>query len=148
VSFAPSGIESPEIRSWHKLDPPQNTISLTGASHTRQAYLALEEGWSAGPPGIWTDLYMWVKFFRNSEVSTFTSPFTTTIKLLYDKETRELLTREEIIKRWYQVTIFSDKLAKLQRRIQARFRLSKFLWHNMASIRRLKTTVETFLKSN
>ncbi len=124
--FLPSGIEIPKIRSWHRLDPPQNTISLTGASHTRRSYLSLEKGWDAGPPDIWTDLYMWVKFFSNQEVKTITSQFTTTIKLMYTKIDRDLLSRGELIKYWYDVTRQSDKLALFQIQIETQLKENFF----------------------
>jgi glycosyltransferase involved in cell wall biosynthesis len=146
ISFMRSGIEHQRIRSWHRLEPPQNTISLTGATHTRQSYLSLEEGWAAGPPEIWSDLYMWVKFFRNPKISTFTSPFTTTIKLMYEKENRELLNRSDIIERWYQVTIHPEKLALLQRRIETRFRGIQLLWRIAAPLRKLKSVFDLLLK--
>ena len=144
--FLPSGIEIPKIKTWHRLDPPQNTISLTGASHTRQSYLSLEKGWDAGPPEYWTDLYMWVKFFSNPLVKTFTSPHTTTIKLMYEKENRELLNRSDIIERWYQVTIHPEKLALLQRRIETRFRGIQLLWRIAAPLRKLKSVFDLLLK--
>jgi glycosyltransferase involved in cell wall biosynthesis len=138
ISFLPSGIESQEIRTMHGLQPRWNTISLTGASHTRDSYLSLEEGWAAGPPEVWTDLYMWVKFLGNRELSTFTSPLTTTIKLMYQKEERELLNRGEIIQRWYQVTVIPEKLELLQRRIETRFTVFQFLWLIMVPLWKLK----------
>jgi glycosyltransferase involved in cell wall biosynthesis len=124
--FLSSGIEIPKIRTWHRLDPPQNTISLTGASHTRRSYLSLEKGWDAGPPDIWTDLYMWVKFFSNQEVTTFTSPFTTTIKLMYTKNDRDLLNRSNLIKYWYDATRQPDQLASFQTQIETQLKENFF----------------------
>jgi len=124
--FMPSGVESPRIRSWHRLDPQQNTISLTGTSHTRQAYLSLEVGWAAEPPEYWTDLYMWVKFFSNPKVTTFTSPHTTTIKLMHTKNDRDLLSRTDLIKYWLNVTRKSDQLASFQSRIETQFKETIF----------------------
>jgi len=153
ISFLPSGIESQEIRSMHRLDPRWNTISLTGASHTRDSYLSLKEGWTAGPPRIWTDLYMWVKFFGNPEVSTFTSPFTTTIKLLHKKENRELLNRGDIIQYWYEVTRQPEKLASLQGQIEKKFRkislawrVAKPLWRAAMPLRKLRSRLEKLFK--
>lgn len=146
VSFVRSGIESQEMRSWHKLEPPQNTISLTGASHTRKSYLSLEEGWSAGPPEIWTDLYMWVKFFRNPEVSTFTSPFTTTIKLMYKKESRELLNRSEIIEHWYRVTRQPEKLAHFRGQIEIQYKRISLAWKITAPLGKHKSRLELLFR--
>ena len=118
IFFLPSGIEIPKIKTWHRLDPPQNTISLTGASHTRQSYLSLEKGWDAGPPQYWTDLYMWVKFFSNPQVRTFTSPHTTTIKLMHTKEDRNGLSRKDLIEYWYDITRQDDQLEAFQDRVE------------------------------
>jgi glycosyltransferase involved in cell wall biosynthesis len=120
--FLPSGIEIPKIRNWHRLDPPQNTISLTGASHSRKSYLSLETGWDAGPPEIWTDLYMWVKFFSDSRVSAHTSPHTTTIKLMYAKDQRENLNRSDLIEHWFKLTRQPDQLAEFQNRVESRLK--------------------------
>jgi hypothetical protein len=120
--FLPSGIEIPKIKTWHRLDPPQNTISLTGASHTRKSYLSLENGWDAGPPEYWTDLYMWVKFFSNPKVKTFTSPHTTTVKLMHTKEDRHELSRKDLIEYWYNITSQDDQLASFQDRLETQLK--------------------------
>ncbi len=122
IFFLPSGIEIPKIKTWHTLNPPQNTISLTGASHTRQSYLSLEKGWDAGPPEFWTDLYMWVKFFSNSKVKTFTSPHTTTIKLMYTKTDRDQRSRSDVIEYWFNLTREPDQLALFQSRIETQLK--------------------------
>jgi hypothetical protein len=124
--FIPSGIESLRIKAWHKLVPPQNSISLTGASHTRYAYLALENGWDAGPPDVWTDLNMWVKFFANEGISTFTSDQTTTIKLMHSRSDRDLLTRQQTVEMWYETTRQPDKLASFQMTVETQFRELQF----------------------
>lgn len=130
--FLPSGIESPRIKAWHTLKPPQNTISLTGASHTRRSYLSLEEGWSPGPPETWTDLFMWVKFFANPGVTTFTSPRTTTIKLMYTKNQRDKLARTHLIGQWFHDTRNTDLLASFHRRLDT---LSKeIFFHNTSEL--------------
>ncbi len=124
--FIPSGIESPRIKTWHRLVPPQNSISLTGACHTRDAYLALDNGWDAGPPDVWTDLNMWVKFFANEGISTFTSEQTTTIKLMHSKSDRDLLTRQQTVQRWYEVTSEPDKLTSFQILVDTQFKELQF----------------------
>jgi glycosyltransferase involved in cell wall biosynthesis len=133
--FLPSGIEIPKIKTWHKLDPPQNSISLSGASHTRQSYLSLETGWDAGPPEYWTDLYMWVKFFSNAKVTTFTSPHTTTIKLMYTKTDRDQLNRHDLIKYWYSITRESDELISFQSRIETQ--LKEMFFDNSMELKNL-----------
>ena len=130
--FIPSGIESPKIRDWHRLNPPQNSISLTGASHTRRSYLSLEEGWNPGPPEFWTDLFMWVKFFANHDVKTFTSPHTTTIKLMYTQNQRDNRDRTELIERWFRDTRDSSWLASFRRRLDT---LAKeIVFHNTSEL--------------
>ena len=124
--FLPSGIEIPKIKTWHRLEPPQNTISLTGASHTRLSYLSLEKGWDAGPPEYWTDLYMWVKFFSNPNVTTFTSPQTTTVKLMYSKNDRDQLSRNDLIENWYNITRTSDQLAAFQLSLETKLKETLF----------------------
>jgi hypothetical protein len=120
--FLPSGIEIPKIKTWHRLDPPQNTISLTGASHTRQSYLSLEKGWDAGPPEYWTDLYMWVKFFSNPKIKTFTSPHTTTVKLMHTKEDRHEFSRKDLIEYWFNITNKDEQLASFEDRLETQLK--------------------------
>lgn len=137
----PSGIEIPKIKTWHRLDPPQNTISLTGASHTRKSYISLETGWEAGPPEHWTDLYMWVKFFANPKVTTFTSPHTTTIKLMHTKNDRDLLNRSDLIEFWFNLTRKSDQLALFQSRIETQLK-ETFFDNNIELLKLPALTVE------
>jgi hypothetical protein len=40
----------------------RNRISLTGASHTREAYDRLPHGWRPAPPGVYADLHMWLQW--------------------------------------------------------------------------------------
>ncbi len=124
--FLPSGIEIPKIKTWHRLDPPQNTISLTGASHTIKSYLSLETGWDSGPPEYWTDLYMWVKFFSNPQVKTFTSPHTTTVKLMYTKKERDELSRNDLIENWYNITRTPDELVAFQLSLETQLKETLF----------------------
>lgn len=60
----PTDLSDPRCIAWHLEDPPRNCVSITGTAHTRSSYLELESGWTVTPAGIWTDLYMWRKFFR------------------------------------------------------------------------------------
>jgi hypothetical protein len=145
--FMPSGIEIPRIRSWHRLEPQQNTISLTGASHTRKSYLSLTQGWDAGPPEYWTDLYMWVKFLEDPGVTAFTSPLTTTIKLMHTKSQRSLLNRGDLTKFWYDIISQADKLASFQSRLGTQ--LKETLFENsveLASIRAVITAKDALIQ--
>lgn len=135
--FLASGIEIPKIKTWHRLEPPQNTISLTGASHTRLSYLSLEKGWDAGPPEYWTDLYMWVKFFSNPNVTTFTSQLTTTVKLMYAKNDRDQLSRNDLIENWYNITRTSDRLEAFQMSLETQ--LKETFFDNSVELVNLKT---------
>jgi GalNAc5-diNAcBac-PP-undecaprenol beta-1,3-glucosyltransferase len=45
-----------------------NYVPLSCAAHTLTAYRRLPEGWSTTPGGVHTDLYMWCKFLRESDV--------------------------------------------------------------------------------
>lgn len=134
--FLPSGIESQRIREWHTLEPPRNTISLTGASHTVESYLSLDVGWDAGPPEIWTDLFMWAKFFANPDVTTFTSPFTTTIKLMHTNDQRDLLSRTDLVQHWYNLTRQPDQLASFLEQVENQFK--EYAFNNYLESNRLK----------
>jgi GalNAc5-diNAcBac-PP-undecaprenol beta-1,3-glucosyltransferase len=46
-----------------------NRIPFSCFAHTLAAYWKLPEGWATTPPQEWTDLYMWRKFFRTSELT-------------------------------------------------------------------------------
>lgn len=126
ITFLPSAIEIPRIRSWHSLHPPQNSISLTGASHTRDAYLNLPNGWSAGPEQVWTDLFMWTKFFDDPKLKAFTVPHTTTIKILYTQTQRDTFKRTPIIRPWLVNMSDSTRLKELQSRIETVYKENVF----------------------
>ena len=64
VALYRTDLADPRAVAWHLRDPPQNRVSLTGAAHRRDAYLALPEGWTTTPAGAWPDHFMWKKFFR------------------------------------------------------------------------------------
>ena len=60
----PTNIAYESNRLWHLTgDTYQNSISLTGVMHSKEAYLKLEEPWVSTPDNNpYTDLYMWRKF--------------------------------------------------------------------------------------
>ena len=118
ISFIQSGIENPKVRAWHSLNPPWNSISLTGTVHTRQSYLMLKQGWDAGPKHLWTDLYMWVKFLAVPEIRACTVPQTSTIKLLYSKHQRRNHLRTDLIESWSKVLSNEVALDNLIREIE------------------------------
>jgi glycosyltransferase involved in cell wall biosynthesis len=63
LGFHLTDIADPLCVAWH-LRPGHNAISLTGAGHRLDSYLALPEGWREPPPGTWSDHYMWQQWFR------------------------------------------------------------------------------------
>lgn len=74
--FLPIDIARPEFQTllW---EGGWNAVSLTGASHTLEAYRRLPCGWRPAPPDVWTDLYMWQQFlllpdFRGRTGTTIT----------------------------------------------------------------------------
>lgn len=83
VWCTPTDIALESNRLWHlREDVQQNSISLSGVMHTKMAYENLSEGWAPTPEGLWTDLHMWQKFFRNSHLSFKTSHRSTILKFL------------------------------------------------------------------
>jgi hypothetical protein len=62
------------------LRPGHNAISLTGAAHRLDSYLALPEGWREPPPGTWSDHYMWQQWFRVPELRFSTGDRITVLK--------------------------------------------------------------------
>lgn len=64
------------------LEPPRlSRISLTGATHTLQAYRRLPYGWRETPPDWPTDQYMWAQFFELQDLKAATGVRPTTLKL-------------------------------------------------------------------
>lgn len=60
LDYGPIDISRPDFQE--RLLAGWNTIGLTGAAHTLDAYRRLPYGWRPAPPGTWTDLYMWQQF--------------------------------------------------------------------------------------
>lgn len=59
----------PEIRQrMLHLEQPINYFGLSCGAHTREAYLALPEGWSVTPQWLPTDLGMWRKFLSSANI--------------------------------------------------------------------------------
>jgi glycosyltransferase involved in cell wall biosynthesis len=81
LSHIAGNLDDPLSVIWHLEDSRiQNSISLTGAIHTKDAYLRLATGWEPAPLGVPTDLYMWRKFFRLTDFMGRTSVTATTAK--------------------------------------------------------------------
>lgn len=94
IMFVATDLSNPASIAWH-LDPrrPRNSVSLTGATHTRNSYLRLPFGWRPAPPGRWTDHYMWEQYFRSEGFTARTSHLSTTVK--FPQEGREQMTDEQ-----------------------------------------------------
>jgi glycosyltransferase involved in cell wall biosynthesis len=81
LTYTATDLANPASLAWH-LDPRmrRNSVSLTGATHTRESYLRLPHGWRPAPPGRWTDHYMWEQYFRLPGFTARTSHLSTTAK--------------------------------------------------------------------
>jgi hypothetical protein len=63
VTILPSDIGLPELRQ-RMLTEEFNLFGPSVAGYRLDAYRRLPEGWSPAPTEVWSDLYMWRKFFR------------------------------------------------------------------------------------
>ena len=81
VYYIAGDLADPDSIAWH-LDArrPRNSVSLTGATHTRESYLRLPHGWRPAPVGRWTDHYMWEQYFQLQGFTARTSRLATTAK--------------------------------------------------------------------
>lgn len=79
--YIPTDLGNPASIAWH-FDPRiyRNSVSLTGATHTRESYLRLPHGWRPAPAGQPTDHHMWQQYFRLDGFSARTSWLSTTAK--------------------------------------------------------------------
>lgn len=73
-------LDDPEIRA-RMLTSPFNIFGPTACGYTKSAYLALPEGWTAAPPNMWSDLFMWRKFLRHPELSFGSRPVFTNLHI-------------------------------------------------------------------
>lgn len=94
LNYIATDLAIPESVAWH-LDPVdrRNSVSLTGATHTRRSYLRLPHGWRPAPPGRWTDHYMWEQYFQLEGFTARTSPVATTAK--FAQHSRTGMTQEQ-----------------------------------------------------
>jgi hypothetical protein len=56
-----------------------NFFGLSSAFYRLEAYRALPVGWSPAPPEVWSDLFMWRKFFAAPGLTFATCPIATTL---------------------------------------------------------------------
>jgi len=78
VAIIPVDIAAPEFRKVMTATKT-NYFGPTVVAHTLAAYRALEKGWHPAPPGLWTDLHMWRKFFAAGDLRFRTLPITDTV---------------------------------------------------------------------
>lgn len=93
--YLATDLSVPGSLAWH-LHPRlhHNSVSLTGATHTRESYLRLPHGWRPAPAGRWSDHYMWEQYFQLDGFTARTSSLATTVKFL--RETRADMTDAQI----------------------------------------------------
>ena len=79
--FVPGDLGNPASLAWH-CDPDivNNSVSLTGATHTRESYLRLPHGWRPASAEFPTDHFMWQQYFRLDGFRAATSILATTAK--------------------------------------------------------------------
>ncbi|MEM9938621.1 MAG: glycosyltransferase family A protein [Pseudomonadota bacterium] len=91
-----------------------NLFGPTASGYKVSAYLRLEEGWTAAPDDVWTDLFMWRKFLRQKGISTGSRWSFTNINLAascqleYSVEERAAINKE-----WWQTISDPDQLDDL-----------------------------------
>jgi glycosyltransferase involved in cell wall biosynthesis len=115
----PTAIQLKSNKTWHLSETPQNSISLSGAMHTLESYLALEKGWETTPDDFpWTDLFMWQKFMRNSDLKMKTSSMSTIIKFLGGSNIFDLEKIEQN-HRWAKTISNPDWASEWQSQVEA-----------------------------
>lgn len=146
LQLFPADLADPLCIAWHLKDPPRNAVSITGTAHSRQFYLELDEGWTVTPPGIWTDLYMWRKFFRHPDFSGATHPAMTTLQfpaaLHMHRDPEDL---HAMMVRWDAFTRRADVRAEMSALLQASE--ERELVSLSAALVDLRTEVADILKS-
>lgn len=78
LAINPVDIATPEFRKVMTATKT-NYFGPTVVGHTMAAYRALEVGWHPAPPGLWTDLHMWRKFFAADGLRFRSLPLVDTI---------------------------------------------------------------------
>lgn len=84
ILTVPTQISDERFVQWHLNEEKRNSISLTGAMHTRESYFRLPIGWTPAPKSDYSDHYMWKKFFTQPDFRGVTSKFATTAKFASD----------------------------------------------------------------
>lgn len=111
----PTDLAKPAAIAWHLLEPRRNSVSITGACHRKDYYLALPEGWSTTPANEWPDHYMWKKFFRCPDIRAKTVMEITAIQFPSSLDGRDTWTQAQ---RLAEITHWFAKLPDAQTRVE------------------------------
>lgn len=88
IDFVYGDLRSSSTREM-MLNSRWNFFGPSVAAHRRDSYLRLPKGWHAGPPEIWTDLYMWRQWL-SCEGMKFYSSFETSVVHLASSLRKEM----------------------------------------------------------
>jgi hypothetical protein len=91
-----------------------NVFGPTASGYRKEAYLKLDDGWTAAPLNIMSDLHMWRKFLRHEEIKCGTRSSFTCLHIggsYYKKKTIE--EREAINQDWWKIVSDVDAMDKL-----------------------------------
>ena len=112
--YRPADLARPEFVALIR-EGRNNFIGLTGAAHTRALYERLPHGWRPAPPGIPTDIHMWMQVFSLPDVRGATSPLLTSIHFP-NPAWRELpdATRAHALEEWLERALRPNGEAELQ----------------------------------
>lgn len=95
-------ITDPRIAS-RMIDEKFNLFGPTAAGYRTEAYLKLEDGWTAAPQDIWSDLHMWRKFLRHDAVRCASRFSFTNLRIAATRhEELSIDEREHINMDWWQ----------------------------------------------
>jgi GalNAc5-diNAcBac-PP-undecaprenol beta-1,3-glucosyltransferase len=82
----------------------RDRIPLSAGAHTLESYRNLPEGWTAPPPGVPADLYMWQKFLR-ADGLRFRAGKRPTVLVFHDSHRQQMTLQERAaeMRRWEKV---------------------------------------------
>ena len=127
LDYGPVDVSRPDFQA--RLLGGWNTIGLTGAAHTLDAYRRLPHGWRPAPAGIWTDLYMWQQLLR---IPGFRGRTSTCLTHLHfpDSQRRKWTVAERVaeLERWWsrmQEPSFGSELADAVAATAQRFAVAR-----------------------
>lgn len=96
------------------LNERYNVFGPTASGYLKEAYLKLDDGWTAAPLDIMSDLHMWRKFLRHKEIKCGTRLSFTSLHI-GDRYYKELTIeeREAINQEWCNAVLNIDAMDKL-----------------------------------